>query len=355
LNQPIHINHLPGRTLTVEGKEYLYLGGTSYLGMARNEGLAAQLQEGMKLYGTNYSSSRISNLKLQIFEEAEEYLALFTGAEASLTMSSGFLTGQMVVRLLENKGHFVYAPRTHPALWRTQDDFYDGDFTSWVAGLFQIIQSISDKDLILVTNSLDPLLAQAYDFSWVAQLPENKNITLVVDDSHGLGVTGKDGAGVFSQLMHYTHIRLIVLSSLGKAFGIPGGVILSDVSTITAFKANPFFGGSSPVIPAYLYAFLHSKNIYQQEREKLFNNIGAFASRIAGLNIFDYFPDYPVFYTKQHLLCRYLKDNGILISSFPYPSPEDELITRVIISSLHTSADIDKLVSLIERFVNSYQ
>jgi 7-keto-8-aminopelargonate synthetase-like enzyme len=115
---------LPGRTLTVEGKEHLYFSGTSYLGMARNEVFAAYLQEGMKLYGTNYSSSRISNLKLQIFEQAEEYLARFTGAGAALTMSSGFLTGQMLVRLLENKGRFIYAPRTHPALWRTQADFF---------------------------------------------------------------------------------------------------------------------------------------------------------------------------------------------------------------------------------------
>jgi 7-keto-8-aminopelargonate synthetase-like enzyme len=355
LKEVVHIDHLPGRTLSVEGKEYLYFSGTSYLGMARNQLFGAHLQEGMKLYGTNYSSSRISNLKLQIFEQAEEYLARFTGAEATLTMSSGFMTGQMVVRLLENKGRFIYAPRTHPALWRTQADFFDGDFTQWVARLLTDITTLAETDLILVTNSLDPLLAQPYDFSWVMQLPRNKNITLVVDDSHGFGVTGTQGAGVFSQLKQYTHIRLIVLSSLGKAFGIPGGVILADSSTIDSFKANPFFGGSSPVIPAYLYAFLHSKEIYQQEREKLFGNIQAFTGKVAALNLFEYFPHYPVFYTRQHRLCSYLKENSVLISSFPYPTPEDDLITRVIISSLHTTADIHKVAGLLEAFAGGLQ
>jgi len=351
LNEVVHIDHLPGRTLTVAGKEYLYFSGTSYLGMARNKEFALRLQEGMHLYGTNYSSSRISNLNLRIFEEAEEYLTKLTGAGAALTMSSGFLTGQMVIRLLETKGHFIYAPRTHPALWRTQADFYDGNFTQWVKDINQTLQAFPEKDIILITNSLDPLLAQRYDFSWVAQLPADKNITLVVDDSHGFGVIGKDGAGIFPQLKQYPTIRLIVVSSLGKAFGIPGGVILADAATIAAFKANPFFGGSSPVIPAYLFAFMQSQSIYQQEREKLVQNIRQFTSYVAALQLFESFANYPVFYTKQPQLCRYLKEHGVLISSFPYPSPHDELITRVIVSSLHTQEDIDKVSRLIKTFL----
>jgi 7-keto-8-aminopelargonate synthetase-like enzyme len=200
--------------------------------------------------------------------------------------------------------------------------FFDGDFTPWVSRLLSDITTLPETDLILVTNSLDPLLAQQYDFSWITQLPGNKNITLIVDDSHGFGVTGTAGAGIFSELTKYTQVRLIVLSSLGKAFGIPGGVILADSSTISTFKATPFFGGSSPVIPAYLYAFLQSKEVYRQEREKLFGNIEAFTSQVAALHLFEYFPHYPVFYTRQHLLCSYLKEKGILISSFPYPSPK---------------------------------
>jgi 7-keto-8-aminopelargonate synthetase-like enzyme len=351
LNEAIYLDHLPGRTLIMEGKEYLYFSGTSYLGMSRNEAFQKNLIEGMRLYGSNYSSSRISNLKLQIFEEAEAYLAQFTGAEAALTMSSGFLTGQMVVRLLENKGRFLYAPRAHPALWRTQTDFYDGSFNTWVASLSETIGTSPENDFILITNSLDPLLAQPYDFSWVSSLPLHKQITLVVDDSHGFGVIEKEGAGIFSQLQQYTNIHLIVLSSLGKAFGIPGGVILADKQTIDQFKANPFFGGSSPVIPAYLYAFLHSKAIYQQELKKLLHNIQLFSSQLTTLPIFDYFSNYPVFYTQRHQLCAYLKNKGVLISSFPYPSPQDELITRVIISSLHTEEDIHKLAKLIEEFI----
>jgi 8-amino-7-oxononanoate synthase len=184
------------------------------------------------------------------------------------------------------------------------------------------------------------------------QLPANKNITLLVDDSHGFGIIGKEGAGIFSELVDYKNIHLIVISSFGKAFGIPGGVVLSDKQTIDNFKNNPFFGGSSPVIPAYLYAFLQSETIYKKEREKLFANIRMFESQISAFGLFSNFTNYPVFYTPQNKLCTYLKENQILISSFPYPSPEDTQITRVIINSLHTPQDINSLATSVMAFLN---
>lgn len=353
MNEILHIDHLPGRTLTIDSKAYLYCSGTSYLGIAKNDSFGAFLKEGMEKYGTNYSSSRLSNLQLKVFEEAEDYIATYTGAEAALTMSSGFLTGQMVVRLLQGTGKFIYAPRAHPAVWLQASDFFDGDFDSWVLKVMKVVNESHEKHMIIIANSLDPLLAKRYNFDWVKNLPKNKEITLLIDDSHGFGIIGKNGAGIFTELSNNSHIRLIVISSFGKAFGIPGGVILSDKKTIETFTKNPFFGGSSPSIPAYLYAFLQAKDLYQEERKQLFHNIRQFSQLVADLGLFQYIEDYPVFYTSSNKLCLFLRSNQVIISSFPYPSPQDEVITRVIINSLHTAADIDHLVELMKQFSNT--
>ena len=69
----ISVQELPGRTVKVKGKELLYFSGTSYLGIGKNEAFREQLLEGMKRYGTNYSSSRTSNLQLAIYEETEAF------------------------------------------------------------------------------------------------------------------------------------------------------------------------------------------------------------------------------------------------------------------------------------------
>jgi 7-keto-8-aminopelargonate synthetase-like enzyme len=348
----LYADQLPGRTLYIEGEEYLYCSGTSYLGISFNEEFRERLLEGMARYGTNYSSSRNANLQLRVFEEVESYLAAYTGAEAALTFSSGLLAGQVLVQALLGSWPFIYAPGTHPAVWRDISDSPDikQSFEEWADRLLQEVLYMPEPHVILVCNSLDPLHARSHSFSWLAALPPEKQYTVIIDDSHGLGVTGTDGAGIYNQLPRVPHVRLIVISSLGKAFGIPAGVILGDEQLIAQLRESPFFGGASPAVPAYLYAFLHSQSIYKEARQKLFNNIAQFEQQLDQPEMFRAFDHFPVFSTASHALCSYLQEHHVLISSFRYPTPAHEPITRVILSSLHTPEDLQRLTHLINRF-----
>ncbi|MDX5480434.1 MAG: class I and II aminotransferase, partial [Hymenobacteraceae bacterium] len=219
MSNKVYTDQLPGRTLVVNGEEFLFFSGTSYLGIPVNEQFRQCVLEGMSRYGTNYSSSRNSNLQLRVFEEAEDYLASYTGAEAAFTMSSGYLTGQALVQTLQGSGHFIYAPNTHPALWRSISDEVMGNYDAWVGPMLEQVKASRESHVILVCNSLDPLKARNHGFSWLSALPDNKRITLIVDDSHGFGVTGEDGAGIFGQLEArlQPNVRLVVASSMGKA------------------------------------------------------------------------------------------------------------------------------------------
>jgi len=347
------IDQLPGRTLTTEGKEYLYCSGTSYLGMAVNEAFTGWLSEGMKRYGTNYSSSRLSNLRLEIFAEVEQYLANYTGAQAAVTVSSGYMAGQMTVKALQRHGQFVYAPHTHPAVWLDQPVVETLDYADWTATLLHRLEKEASQRLVIVCNSLDPLLAQKYDFQWLSSVPARHDIILLIDDSHGFGLTGQHGSGIISELALPSHIQLVVVSSLGKALGIPGGIVLGDQHFIRELRQSPFFSASSPVIPAYLYAFLHAEGIYRQARQQLFDNVRRFSDQIANLDLFRHFSDYPIFYTPDNRLYDYLLERGVFISSFPYPSPQDACITRVVLSALHTPADIDRVADLVTQYAQN--
>lgn len=351
----VYTNQLPGRTLTANGNEYLFFSGTSYLGISKQKEFRYNLMEGMEFYGTNYSSSRNSNLVLNIYEEAEAYLAAYTGAEAAVTVSSGYLAGQTLIHTLRETGRFIFAPQTHPAMWLNGGGntchIPQMDYESWVKDMLNSIHTSSEKRLIIISNSLDPLKACNYHFEWITELPEDKEITLVIDDSHGFGITGNNGSGIYASLKHHQGIRLIVVSSFGKAFGIPGGVILGDKKTIDQVKTSPFFGGASPVIPAYLYAFLKSETLFQKARKQLFSNINHFLQHLSKQDQFQFFHHYPVFYTPVEALCNYLLIiNKIMISSFRYPTPDDESITRIVINSLHTSGDIELLAERINSF-----
>lgn len=348
----LHTDQLPGRTLIVDGEEFLYCSGTSYLGISCNEEFRECLAEGMRQYGTNYSSSRRSNLQLRVYEETESNLAAYTGAEAVLTMSSGFLAGQTLVQTLQGSGRFVYAPGTHPALWRSPVDAPDTDqeFEEWVEELLQAVPTMPEQHIVLVCNSLNPLQARNYSFSWLTSLSPEKQFTLIVDDSHGFGVTGNDGAGIYALLPQVPHVRLIVATSFGKAFGIPAGVILGDRQLIAQLKVNPYFGGASPAVPAYLYAFNRCGAIFAEARQKLFSNITYFRERLERPEMFSFFDHYPVFSTHRKDLCPFLQQQKVLISSFRYPTPAHEPITRIILNSLHTEEDLQRLAQLINAF-----
>lgn len=343
-------DQLPGRTIRLAGQEFLYFSGTSYLGIARQEAFTEYLREGFARYGTNYSSSRISNLQLAVFDEAEQYLAAYTGAEAALTFSSGFLAGQAVARQLADPQHFIYAPRTHPALWlESCDTATEKHYLQWVQSLPARIEQSGLEHITLLVNSLDPLYAEAYDFAWVQQLPRHKQFTIIIDDSHALGVIGKNGSGVFGTIQPPPHVELIVVSSLGKALGLPSGVVLGSRQRIEQLKRSPFFTAGSPMPPAYLFAFMQSADLYSRLRQRLFENSTFFRQKTAASGLCRSIHNYPVFYTPHNELYSYLYGHRILTSSFPYPSPDHPFITRIIISALHTSEDIEQIAEIINQ------
>jgi len=346
--------HVPSRTVSTEIGELLFFSGTAYLGMPPDQNLHKLVIEGMATYGANYGVSRTSNLRLAIFEKAEQHLCQRTGAEAALTLSSGYMAGQLLVRRLRQlypDAHFRYAPHTHPAILMENYQYPAVSFEQWSSNILEEIAKNPSEKYILLADTVNTLYGKTHDFSWLNQLPKDQKIILVIDDSHSFGVLGENGNGISELLPHYEHIELLVVSSLSKASGIPAGFVLSSQDIRTQLMESGFFRGSSPANPAYLYAFERLDAIYKQKHQQLQENIRYFAQKIKDVGIFSFSDNYPVFYTANDQLYPYLLENKVLVSSFAYPKSDGDIITRIIISALHTKADLDFLAEKINQFV----
>ncbi len=348
------IFHLPNRTIRHAGQEYLFFSGTSYLGMAQNADFQRYVTDAMADYGTVFGVSRNGNLQLGIYEEAETKLARFATAPAALTVSSGVLAGQVVIRYLAHESYrtgaeFVYGPGAHPALWREAETGLPGQlFDEWSAGL----TSGPARPVVILTNALNPGYSAYFSFDWVHDLPVGQPITLVVDDSHGLGLLN-GGRGIWPQIPHHPNVRLIVTASLAKAMGMPGGVIFSDAETLAGIRKTAFFGGCSPMPPAYLAAFCRAGELYRQARQTLTDRVALAEATLLPTGLFRHEPGYPVFYTERDDLYPFLLDNQIFIYSFAYPTAADKPTTRIIISAFHEEKDIHYLADCInEKFKN---
>jgi len=344
----IEINSTVGRIVSNKENEYLFFSGTSYLGMSSNASFHELINKGFKLLGSNFPTSRISNIRLPIYQEFELFLANFVGLENSLTLSSGFLAGRLVVDLLKNKPNVIYAPRVHPSLWIDEKSYFDSDFIDWSNRIVVNINNGKSKQVTIVSNSLDSLLGQVYDFSFLLKIRKDIQILLVVDDSHGFGILGNSGKGIVQYLPVATNIEFLIVSSLAKSFGVMGGVILSSEKHIKHLKESVYYSASSAISPAFIYAFLHSSKIYENQRKRLFENVNTFASKIGKNCKLNYDLRFPVFFVKQDFIYNVCKEEKIILSSFPYPKNSDSHITRIVINSLHTKSDINRLYESIK-------
>ncbi len=360
MSKDFSINHSPNRTIFLDGKEYHFFSGTAYLGMGQDKDFRELFIEGLHRYGMSFGSSRNGNLQLDIYEQAEEKLAKFVGAEKALTISSGMMAGQVVAQYLKTQNcTFFYAPQSHSANFHEPNVILPNtSFQTWTETINEQILASNSPHSVIVCNSNDALKITPYDFSWTIQLPHNQAITLIIDDSHGLGITGENGSGIFQQISVKSNIKLIVVSSLHKAMGIAGGVVFSDNDFIENLRHTAFFASCSPIAPAYLFAYVHADRIYERNLQKLQTNTQRFSSQIShsqsgGVPLFNSIPNFPVFYTSQDALYDFLFQNNIFIYSFAYPIRTGKPNTRIVISAWHDDAQIDFLAEKCINFVEN--
>lgn len=338
INQPF------GNTIVVDGNSYLYFGGTAYLGIPQNQDFINLYVEGIKKFGLNNGTSRNNNIQLGIYDEAENVAAARYGAGAALITSSGYLAAQLTVKALSDLGEVSYAPATHPSLWQNTQPASQGSFTTWQAETVERINASTAQNWVLISNSMNNLVPEIYDFTFLNQIDLNKKLIVIVDDSHGIGVNN-EGLSAYSCLPDRPNTEYVVVASMAKALGVDAGIILGSKKIIEQLKKSPVFVGASPPAAAGLYAFINAGEIYQTAWQKLQENIDLLAKNLS--STWKYELGFPAFLINDPQIDRHFFKDQILISSFPYPNPTSAPINRIVLSSWHEKADIEKLINSI--------
>lgn len=345
--------HQPtSRTIEVDQKQYLFFGGTAYLGLLVNRDYQDLVIEGIDKYGLNNGTSRSNNVQLGIYDDAEALMAQRFGYADAALFSSGYLAAQATVRsLVADKVY--YAPHTHPALWLGDraPEVLGHDFALWGAKLVEEINASPYETSLIISNAIDNLKPERYDFSFLAGINPSKRVCLILDDSHGLGIVKRyDTSALMPDMSESANIEVILLASLAKGLGTDAGLVLGSNALIERIKKSPIFMGGSPSSPGAIYALTKGEKIYEQAFTALHKNIDFFTRHLpseSGLNCAEGFP---VFTSTSPHLYRYLYKNEVIISSFPYPLPHSPLLNRVVISALHSQEDLIRLTEVLHDF-----
>lgn len=345
----IEIQSFPGRLIIDQERQYLYFGGTAYLGVQ----VLAQFQElfirNIKKYGTNYGASRCSNVRLKIYPEVEKVLSRWMKTESAICLSSGYLAGQLTAHYFQQKGHAMYyAPKTHSSLLMAGENTFPsyGDLKE---ALEQEVKVGRPQKPVILMETIQMAGGHYPHFEALGTLPLTDCI-LVADDSHGLGLVGSHGEGCIEILKALKPKDLIVVSSLGKALGIQGGAIFGSRAYLSGIRDTGWYAGASPPSPASMATLSEAFSIYDTQRSKLKNLTELFVQSLSNEHRLRCLPNYPVFEYDDPDLATYLFENHICTTEFIYAAGHNTQQHRIVINAQHLEEDIRKLAHLVNAF-----
>jgi 7-keto-8-aminopelargonate synthetase-like enzyme len=179
-------------------------------------------------------------------------------------------------------------------------------------------------------------------------IPTNKEITLVIDESHSLGILGTNGCGIFSTINLPNIKRKIMVSSLGKAFGLTGGVIASDSEFINLLATHDTYVSSAGMNAAFVQTMAEAETIYLQQHLKLKDNLNYINTHLIKNKAVLFDPEYPLIYPEIEGINEVLAVNKIIVTNFKYATGTKDL-NRIVITANHKKEDLDIIIHLLNQ------
>lgn len=337
----MNVNQFPDRIIEIDQEQYLYFGGTAYLGLPTNKDFQDLVIKNILNWGTTYGSSRTANIKLKAYDEGEKFLASHISSESTVTISSGMLAGKLVIDLMKKQTDcFFHFNDTHNAI-RIENSlplFVNNKLNE------RLLDSKREKIAIL-TDGVPSFETKPVNLSFLKQIPNHKEVTLILDESHSFGILGKNGTGIYASV-DFPLKRKIMVSSLGKAFGLTGGVIASDFDFINEIKEMETFTSAAGMNPAFVQTLSDAAEIYTSQHIKLLDNLKYIDSILIKNNNIKFDKNYPLIYLSSKELVEKLKTEKIIIASFKY-TKNAEPLNRIVITANHLKEDLDKLAAVL--------
>jgi 8-amino-7-oxononanoate synthase len=288
----------------------------------------------------------------------EERLAQFEGTEAALLFPSGFAANVGAIASLVGQGDTVFTDRKNHASLLDGCRLSRADVRVYPHNDWRMLESLlarrSGRRRLIVTDSLFSMDGDLAPLAALADLAQQYNAMLLIDEAHATGVFGALGRGVAEALGLEGQIPIRV-GTLSKALGSIGGFVAGSRSLIEWLvnRARPYvFSTAAPA--AIAAAGITALDIVcdePQRRSELLTraqslrgalaeqgwNVGRSASQIIPVIVGE--PDHAL------ALSARLLERGLLVPAIRPPTvPDGEACLRISLSYAHTAEMIAMLV-----------
>ncbi len=357
--------------LHVNGAPVLNFCSNDYLGLANHPELISAFKKAADEYGVGSGSAHLVTGHQAVHHELEQQLAEFVNRPRVLLFSTGYMANLGVVSALLDKNDCLFEDKlNHASLIDAGllsaakfNRYFHNDVNNLKAKL-QINTAANTK--LIVSDGVFSMDGDVIALDNMMALAQQENAVLMIDDAHGLGVTGKTGRGTLEQFNATIDDVPILMATLGKAFGTFGAFIAgSDILIETLIQQARSYIYTTALPPAIACATLASLKLITTEqwrREQLQARIKQFkmGAKQLGLNLM---PSdtaiQPLIIGSSELamsISQSLEQQGILISAIRPPTvPANTARLRITFSANHTEQHINKLLSVLENVLPELQ
>ncbi|HEU4857441.1 MAG TPA: aminotransferase class I/II-fold pyridoxal phosphate-dependent enzyme, partial [Rhodanobacteraceae bacterium] len=182
-----------------DGRELLNFCSNDYLGLAQDPRITKALQTAANIGGVGSTAAHLVCGHRREHAQLEAALCEWTGREAALLFSSGWLANLGAMQaLLDRAGVCIQDKLNHASLLdaaqlagATLKRYPHAD----AEGAARQLASVAGKPALLATDGVFSMDGDVAPLATLAALCRREGATLMVDDAHGLGVLGVHGAG----------------------------------------------------------------------------------------------------------------------------------------------------------------
>lgn len=354
----------------IDGKKVLMFGSNSYLGLTNHPKVKEAAKRAIDKYGTGCAGSRFLNGTLDLHLELERRLAEYVGKESALVFSTGFLANQGALSSLTGRNDYIILDELDHA------SIIDGSrlsFSKVIKYRHNNMEDLEAKLSALPQSSIRLIVVDGV-FSMegdIARLPEivaladTYGASIMVDDAHGLGVIGVNGAGTASHFGLTDKVD-VIMGTFSKSFASLGGFIAGDRDVIEylkhAARSLIFSASMTPAAAASVIATLDLIMTEPEHIQRLWDNTNYARNLLkeAGLDTGDVSetPVIPIYIRNEESvfrITRMLQDEGVFVNPVVPPAVQpDATLIRFSLMATHTFAQIETAVDKItEAFVRA--
>lgn len=351
-------------TITYNGKpqRVINLCSYNYLGLANHPEVIAAAHEALTTHGLGACGSPMLSGMTDLHRRLEHKIAQFAGREDAMLFNSGFggalgtisgLLRKTDVAVLDNRSHLSL--RDGATLSRCRaEKFEHNDPTSLDISLGR---NKGRRQLVV----LEGVYSMDGDFGNLTELipvAESHGASVFVDEAHSILACGEHGRGAAEKFGVEDRVPL-TYGTFSKAFGALGGFIAGSRETLQylRFYAHPYVYSCAlpPVVVAGISKALELGTTQPELRRRLWENADYFRHQLQGLGIDTGNSNTYVMpivigdRERMYRLGHELRSRGLWVAPVDYPAvPNDRICFRACVTALHTRADLDEALNILE-------